>query len=267
MNIITGEKFIKLSNYIFNIDGGEDYYNLSSTFDVEKIKDGDIVYTHTHNIKYLFDEIKKIDKKVKIISHNSDHRVKEFDIPDNIIKWYSQNVCFKHEKLESIPIGLENDLWFVKTFNKKDIFFNKMYDKKNHKNLLYVNHNINTNPKERQKPYQMFSDKKWCSIQNGRNGQNFNNYIDNLYNHKFVLCPEGNGTDTHRTWECLYLNTIPIEKRNINNQFYTELPICFVSEWEEITETFLEKEYTRIVNQKFNLEKLNFDYWKNKIKK
>ena len=91
------------------------------------------------------------------------------------------------------------------------------------------------------------------------------NYIDKIYNHKFVLSPEGNGTDTHRTWEILYLKSIPIEKRNINNQFFTDLPICFVDDWEEITEDFLNKEYDRINSIKWNLEKLDFNYWKNKI--
>ena len=80
------------------------------------------------------------------------------------------------------------------------------------------------------------------------------------------MCPEGNGIDTHRTWECLYMNTIPIEKININNQYYTDLPICFVNRWKEITEEFLEKEYIRINSIKWNMNKLSFEYWRNKIK-
>jgi len=83
--------------------------------------------------------------------------------------------------------------------------------------------------------------------------------------HKFVLCPEGNGTDTHRTWETLYVGSIPIEKRNINNSFYQDLPICFVDSLSEINEDFLNYEFDRIKNTKWNLDKLNFSYWKDKI--
>ena len=61
------------------------------------------------------------------------------------------------------------------------------------------------------------------------------------------------------------MGSIPIEKRNINNQFYTDLPICFVDQWEEVTESFLIKEYTRIKEGVWNMEKLGFDYWKDKI--
>jgi hypothetical protein len=63
------------------------------------------------------------------------------------------------------------------------------------------------------------------------------------------------------------LNTIPIEKRNINNQFYIDLPICFVNNWDEITEDFLNSEYERINNIEWNYDKLTFSYWKEKILK
>jgi hypothetical protein len=86
-----------------------------------------------------------------------------------------------------------------------------------------------------------------------------------VYNHKFVISPEGNGIDTVRTWECLYMGTIPIEKRNINNQFFTDLPICFVNTWEEITEDFLNQEYERIKNATWKMQMLTFEYWKYRI--
>jgi hypothetical protein len=39
-----------------------------------------------------------------------------------------------------------------------------------------------------------------------------------------------------------------------------------VKEWTDITEEFLNKEYEIITNKKWNLEKLYFTYWENKIK-
>ena len=54
---------------------------------------------------------------------------------------------------------------------------------------------------------------------------------------------------------------------NINNQFYTDLPICFVDDWSEVTEKFLFDEFKRMADVKWNLQKLNFDYWKNLIRK
>jgi hypothetical protein len=62
------------------------------------------------------------------------------------------------------------------------------------------------------------------------------------------------------------LGTIPIERKNLNNRFYDNLPICFVNEWEDLTEEFLEREYRRIKSDKWNIAKITFEYWKNKIR-
>jgi hypothetical protein len=81
-----------------------------------------------------------------------------------------------------------------------------------------------------------------------------------------MICPEGNGIDVHQPWESLYINTIPIQRKNINNSGWRELPICWVDEWDQITdENFLLSEYKRITESKFDLSKIDFDYWKNKI--
>jgi len=209
-----------------------------------------------------------------LVTHNSDGKILDYDttygantslIPHNLIKWYGQNVCNEHTKVESIPIGLENTYWFT-DIKKSEKISQKSFEDKNYKNLLYVNHNIKTNIKERSEPYDIFNNKSWVTLEHGFNGHDFDKYLNKIHSHKFILCPEGNGTDTHRTWETLYVGSIPIEKRNLNNKFYTDLPICFVDRWSDITEEFLNKEYERIINTKWNLEKLNFDYWKNKIK-
>jgi hypothetical protein len=249
MDFIQGEKFKTLNN-------------------------GDnIFYCNTHDVNNFLKNI-NFNHEFILITHNSDGKIleggSEFPnadtnlIPNNLKFWFGQNVCVKHEKICSLPIGLENSEWFPH-LKKIEKIQNKKDELKNFKNLLYINHNILTNPTERQKPYDIFKDVKWVTTEYGNNGFNFDTYLDNLHSHKFVLCPEGNGTDTHRTWECLYLGTIPIEKRNKNNSYYTDLPICFVDDWEDINEDFLNKEYDRINNSKFNIEKLNFTYWVDKI--
>lgn len=239
LNYIQGEKFITLANNknIFYCKG-------------------ELVYNFFNNINFTHDFV--------LITHNSDNKINIEKLPSNLKHWFAQNVCVNNPKIESIPIGLENSQWFPE-IEKVNKMKHKINETKKFKNLLYINHDINTNYNERYKPYQLFRNKSFVNCVEGKNGYGFESYIDNIYNHKFVLCPEGNGTDTHRTWECLYMDTIPIEKRNINNSFYTDLPICFVNDWEEINEDFLNKEYERIKNTKFNLHKLDFDYWRNKI--
>lgn len=237
----------------------DDYNKLKNTM----VEPEGIIYTHTMYVRELFDIIEKTDKEVVVITHNSDGRA-DITPPDNVKRWYAQNVDIVHPGVESIPIGIENNRWHP---GKREKMLQCLSKEKVLVNTLYINHYVRRNPPEREVIYKMFEGKPWMTAKRGRNGQRTGEYINDVYTHMFVACPEGNGIDTHRLWETLYLGTIPILKRNINNQFYTDLPICFIDSWEEVTKDFLEREYKRIKSERWNLEKLNFAYWKNKIRK
>jgi hypothetical protein len=112
----------------------------------------------------------------------------------------------------------------------------------------------------------MFSGLPWVTIEMGGNGSRFDNYLNNIYNHKYVLSPRGNGIDTHRTWETLYVNSIPIEKRNLNNRFYSDLPILFVDDWSQVTRDLLETEFEKLKDNN-SKDMLTFEYWNDKILK
>lgn len=265
---IQGEKFKGLADFIYapRIKHRDDYDNLVNTFNPSKLGNINIIYTHTIYVNELFSILSFLKGQYIVITHNSDININSsFILPDNVIKWYSQNVNTQNPRIESIPIGLENNMW-NKRGDKKQLINEQLKKRRVEKRLMYMNHNINTNPNERKQLYTLFEKKSWVTAVRGKNGFNVSEYIKDVYNHKFVICPEGNGIDTHRTWETLYLGSIPIEKKNKNNRFYTNLPICFVNDWEEITEKFLLAEYIRIKGMKWNLSRLNFEYWRTKIK-
>jgi hypothetical protein len=46
---------------------------------------------------------------------------------------------------------------------------------------------------------------------------------------------------------------------------YQDLPVCWINNWDEVTEPFLEAEYKRISNGSWNMDKLKFSYWRNRI--
>jgi len=281
VDFIQGERFMRIadSTYALKDKLPDDYYNLVNTINWGELKDINVIYTHTMYVSQLFDIIKHFKQKFIIITHNSDCRIEEqgivtpngrsevgsidpCSVPDNVIRWYSTNVNVINPKIISIPIGMENNRWQGNP-RKQDRMVEKLKQPRKYKNLLYINHSIGTNVTQRAEPYQLLEGKSWVTSEER---QDFDIYIDNIYNHKFVICPEGNGMDTHRTWECLYMGTIPIEKRNLNNRFYEDLPICFVDDWKEITKSFLEKEYKRIKNSAWTLDKLNFNWYQKIIK-
>ena len=260
MNFITGNEFKKLSNFVLDENGFVKTNNNNNEIPIFFVKTDLIDLFYSNYIpNYPF----------KLITHNSDYSINKnyLEYLDNklLVSWYSQNVNFKHKKLKSIPIGLENSQWFPET-RKIEKLFNINSTPKNIKNLVYLNLNILNNPGVRQPIYDMLNNKPYVTTQYGRNGLGYDEYLDNLYNHKFMICPEGNGIDVHQPWESLYVNTIPIQKKNINNSNWRELPICWLDDWEQLTdENFLISEYKRISETKFDLSKLDFDYWRNKI--
>lgn len=268
IDFIQGQRFVEIADYTYSpkVKQGDDYDNLPNTLDIDKLEDYDIIYTHTMYAKQLFNEIEMVDKKLIIVTHNSDMNVDDsFMLPDNVIKWYTQNVNTINPRIESIPIGLENDRWFPEV-KKKEKMLAKLKEPRNYRNLVYMNFNIANAPAKRQPVYDYFKDKPWVTVQMGKNGIDFDEYLDNIYNHKFVLCPEGNGIDTHRIWETLYMGNIPIVLDSINNNFYRNLSIIPTLSWEGINERFLENTYNSIyLNDWDSRDILTFDYWKHKI--
>jgi hypothetical protein len=75
----------------------------------------------------------------------------------------------------------------------------------------------------------------------------------------------GNGIDTHRPWEALYMGSIPLMRKHVNYSFYKDLPICLVDEWEQVDEYFLTNWLIENHGRKWNMDMLNFSYWRNKI--
>lgn len=269
IDFITGEKFKEVGDFTYSpgIRHRDDYDGLQNTFNKNGLKDLNIVYTHTIYAMQLLDLISYIGKEFIVITHNADVNIDEsFIVPGNVKRWFAQNVNVINDKIESIPIGLENDRWF-KHIRKKEKMEARIRTVKQNYNLVYMNHNIKTNPSERELPYRLFGNRPWVTSVRGVNGSGFDQYLDNVYNHKFMICPRGNGMDTHRLWECLYMGTVPIVKKDINNWFYNRLPILYVDEWEDVNEGMLIDKLPLYETGNWNKEMLTFNYWKNHIQK
>jgi hypothetical protein len=268
MDWIQGDRFIDICNYIFAPEklDKHDYAKRRNTLDVGSLKDGDIIFCtgFSYYKRALLEKIKDT-KQLILVSHNCDEGIDDsFVVPDNIIKWYGQNIKVAHPKIESIPTGLENDRWFPKKHKKGRMVAKKREDR-SLINLVYMDHRIYCNPKERVRPYEILGKKPFVTAITDDNVVSFDTYIHYMHNHKFIISPEGNGVQTHRPWEALYMGCVPIERKSINNSFYEDLPICLVDDWDQITEEFLINWLIENQDRKWNMEKLKFSYWKDKI--
>ena len=209
-----------------------------------------------------------------IVTHQGDLPVTEqlvnfVSTQSRLKQWYGQNIEYKHPNVTSIPIGLENDCHFVHMAKRKRIYdaskssFGIAPNK-----MAYMNFSFWTRRDERIHLRNVLDKKSFVTNECSDSviQENYPLWIDRVMNHHYVLCPRGNGVDTHRLWETLYLGRIPIVKREINTHFYTDLPILFVDSWDEVTESLLNDNLERLSDSKnFNLEMLKFSYWEKKI--
>jgi hypothetical protein len=245
---------------------GDFFSGLAGCKTYDRLPDRDIItlYSTTDHYERAIRFIaNNPDKEFKLITHNSDKCVEYGFIPDNLVKWYAQNLNFQHPKLEPLPIGFENNHWHP----QKRLILDNL-DKHNNKRKLKALAQFNpaTFPSERG---QLLSD-----VLNGKifadaapciNGQWFDQYANNLTNYSFCLCPRGNGIDTHRVWEAIYLGCIPIVKNHITHKFEYGLPIVFVEDWQEVTQSFLQQKITDFDFGSFDSPLLTQEYWKNRI--
>ena len=88
--------------------------------------------------------------------------------------------------------------------------------------------------------------------------------------YKFVASPPGHAVESSRTWEALYLRTIPIVKDSVAIRYFASLglPLFVVKDWRELenyTEEKLAATYEEYL-KKANWEALHMDFWIAKVK-
>lgn len=216
----------------------------------------------------LFYYLSNVDnlKNIKLITHQTDLTIDKklfYKKPKCISKWYSINVSFQHQDLIPIPIGIAND-YSPKNLLVKD--FLNFTPQKNKENKLYVNNRRNTNHKERDKTYELFINKSWCKVDEAN--LPIDNYKNNLDTYKFILCPPGNGLDTHRIWESLYLGSVPVVKKHLTYGYLDSINSLIVDNFEDLSETHLNEFIKNTRNNKEDTvnEKLKIDYWEKLIR-
>jgi len=263
MNLITGEKIQTLCDYYI---GTNDDFNFNpiirnqtpkhiniDNYNIEIIKKLKVnnIFCYTHlidgeianfnnercinNLKNISIILSNISTKFNIIFHNSDGAFKNEHKSllqiSNVNKIFTQNLSIEpEERIIPLPIGIANSMWRHGNLNiwKQILETNSLVNKPN---SIYFNFNISTNTIKRKKCYDIITSKTIPNLPN----TDYLNYLTILSSYKFAICPEGNGLDTHRFWECLYLKVIPICLKNHITEYYSKnFPIVLLDDWNEL---------------------------------
>lgn len=175
-------------------------------------------------------------------------------IPENVLSINAANAVYFGGKIRPWPHALERKMF--PGYNHHAILRRYMADDRLPTKLLYVNHRNDTG--NRGSLYALFSDKPWATVSQRTY---YARYLAGIQAHKFVLCPSGNGIESARNWETLYMRRVPVFKRHpCLEELFKDFPAVFVDDWSEVTEDLLKKNehlYDKALTT--DMKKLNLD--------
>lgn len=169
-------------------------------------------YTHVlyDNMDRLVSILRQINGPFSLYFHNSDHAfarshyLELMQIP-SLTTIHSQNNTVP--EVVSLPIGIANSQWI---HGNREVFESIMHAPPTRDLGIYFHFNVDTNREKRVACQNIIAQKgvPWSPA------MDFAEYLSFLARHRYCIAPDGNGLDTHRFWECVYLGVIPIVVRS-----------------------------------------------------
>jgi hypothetical protein len=259
-DIIKSDKYLWHSQTCFNC-----FYHPSS-----------LVFRSDYWRNNLVDSLIKIQvpygKKTLILGH-SDQRVRLNSLLAGIMRGFNQvraiNASNFTSRLGSIPLGITN-------FSKDSSPFNILGDLQimleaadstprmnDYNGSFLVNFSASSNLKKRNRLLKILDNMEIKNLDPDYSRIGRLKFLKQVRKQSYVLCPEGNGVDTHRIWETLYLGGIPIIlSSNVLNPLLSELPVLIIRDWRELYDKeFLEVKWYEMQTKKYNFEKLKASFW------
>jgi len=178
-----------------------------------------------------------------------DHFI-EGRIPENVKSINATNSVYLCDKISPMPHGLERIMY--PGYNHHDILRKYMEMDIPADKLMYVNHREDTG--ERGSLRDMF--RGWATISERLP---YESYISALKQHKFILCPSGNGIGSARNWETLYMRRVPVlEWHPYKEVVFKEFPVLYVDSYSDLTPDLLEKNMD-LYNAALTMDMKNLD--------
>jgi hypothetical protein len=213
---ISGNGIAASCRYVINYD------DLTVNEDV----DNQWWFCRTDFVEYFFSNHEPRHVYV-LFSHNSDRPVDEslarFLHRRRLRMWFASNAGVRHPKLHALPLGVANPRWRHGDGTTLLRVQNEVAPKAK---LFDASYDISTYPPARE----------YCRDQTGIEPsprRDFDEYLRALASSYFCIAPRGNGIDTHRIWEALYVRTIPIVTSSVVADQHADLPIVVLKDWAE----------------------------------
>lgn len=192
------------------------------------------VFVSGDRFEEFLSKIEKFPRARVLVVGNSDkdwHSF-EYQLPPQITSIFLQNNFVESQNIRSLPIGLENRRLGVNGIPSRFRKVSQLIPGGTRccdKPLLTY---LSPTHESRLALYDQIENFHFISERLSPE-----KYLRALAQHRFVICPRGNGVDTHRFWESLYFNSFPIVIESEWSKLLKRqlrLPIVEVPDWESV---------------------------------
>lgn len=234
-----------------------------------RFRSGETVFCKIDEALAFFERLRLTRRRIVLVTGQGDlpcDAWRQRFLPANVHHWFATNVTNPHPKVTCLPLGLGAESDRV-TLRCDEILAARDCHAER-RGWLYVNFRPETNVGIRKPLFEHFasiaSRNSWVSFQPPDSTLSKSVYARALAAHRFVLCPPGNGVDTHRMWEALVAGAIPVVLRSPVTECFSALPILQVDDLTTITKDMLEANWSARGSQPA-WEMLGAKFWLRKI--
>lgn len=237
-----------------------------------------IIFCHTDHLLAEFNYIRSLPNNVVLITANSDEGITDHHVslvPNNVAVWFAVNALSRDSRLVPLPLGLGNTQvsvrpghgvgYFERGTEIESLLRRPLHQEPTKK--LYANFTIGTNPNHRT-PIKIICE-NLSHVDWQEPNLTFRDFFDQILNYQMVVCPMGNGVDTHRLWEVLYTGRIPVTIKGGDFKIYDlyeKLPIIILDSPDDLYNlSLIESKYNLILSTKYDQDLLDCNWWINQI--
>ena len=236
-------------------------------FNSEQVVPGPLMYSRTHTIMSQMDLISQCGPCVLITSFSDSCCTQDManQLPENVIRWYSNNVTADHPRVRPVPIGL-------RTSPEGETVLRKALDvgRLPQRNYVYMNfyRRIGRMNNPRRGLYERFGGRSYITVEGGFDHVSMTKFYEQIASHQYVISPPGAGPDCHRHWEAILLGSIPIVKRCPAMKMMEGFPCLLIDIWDEVNRGNLERQLPGLLKKfddKEMMKRVWFEYWRDEI--
>jgi len=252
-----------------------------------------IIFCKTDFLPWEFEYIKKLNNDVILISGNSDYMISKHENPNNIViqspvptaipsyllevpknikKWFAQNASINNDIIKTLPMGLENYIPAIRQGHgvgydrvkiKQSCIDNKQ-DRLPSK-FIWANFEIGSKVDYRTEMRDLCKSIPFIDWEDPN--LTLEEYFDKILDYDAVICPEGNGIDTHRFYEVLYMKRIPIVFNKVMYEnLYHMFPVVFIENTEDLKNyEFMIQKIREAKEKEWDPNSITTRWWKDRI--